>query len=176
MTALLRSLPLMLALLFPAMASADGGTCACGMSNDACQQTGCTCPASTCPVHAGHARHRGMGPGPMAMPSFDAKTVQTVRGTVVGVDRVEHRPGMVGVHLRVKVGTETLVVHAGPGSFIDPKMQFAVNDAIEATGSRLTFNAEPTLLATTITRGGKTVAIREADGTPLFRMPMMTGQ
>ncbi len=158
---------------------ADGGTCACGRSNEQCQQMGCTCgaaPDAQCPVHGKHAMgpgmmgmHRGMMGGPMAQ--FDPKTVTSVKGTVAEVVRVDHGNGFVGTHLKVKVGAEVLVVHVGPQAFIDPKMTFAAGDAIEATGSRITFQNEPTLLATTVKKGGKTVEIRKPDGTPLFTPP-----
>ena len=68
----------------------------------------------------------------------------------------------------MKVGDESIVVLAGPAFFIDPKLTFAVNDEVQATGSKITFEGAPTLLATTLTKNGKTVEIRKADGTPLF--------
>ncbi len=152
---------------------------------EACGQAGCTCASGICPVHGPNARWRphammgpgggrgmGRGPGPMhAMPMFDAKTIVTVKGTVTAIDRVEHGTGFVGVHLKVKAGEETYVVHVGPSFYIDPKMTFAVGDAIEATGSKVTFQGELTLLATTVSKGGQAVEIRKPDGTPLFRGP-----
>ena len=169
MISLFRSTLLLSSLVFSTAALADEAKCACGKSAAECKQTGCTCESGTCAVHGGHRA------GPMAgmmMPTFDPKTVTTVQGTIVAIDRVEHHAGMVGVHLRVKVGAETLVVHAGPASFIDSKMQFVVNDVVSATGSRISHQGEATLLATTITRGGKTVEIRAADGKPLFDVGM----
>lgn len=162
---MLRSI-LTLSLLFGAAAFAADPACPCGMDKTACATAGCSCGGAMCPAHAGHA----MGKGPMghAMPVFDAATVTTVKGKVVALDRVEHGRGFVGVHVKVKVGDETIVVHAGPSFFIDPKLTFAVNDEIQATGSKITFEGAPTLLATTITSHGKTVEIRKADGTPLF--------
>jgi hypothetical protein len=163
---MLRSI-LTLSLLFGATAFAADPACPCGKDKAACAQAGCTCGGGMCPTHAGH----GMRAGPMAhkMPVFDAATVTTVQGKVVEINRVEHQRGFVGVHVKVKVGDETIVVHAGPSFFIDPKLTFAVNDEVQATGSKLTFEGAPTLLATTITKNGKTVELRKADGTPLFR-------
>jgi len=106
--------------------------------------------------------------GPHAMPMFDASTVTTIKGRVTQIDRVEHGRDFTGVHLKVKIADEMVVVHAGPSFFIDPKLSFAVNDDLEATGSKILFDGVPTLLATTISKGGKTVQIRKSDGTPLF--------
>lgn len=170
MTHLLRTTLLMSAMLFSASALAEEANCACGKSSEECKQIACTCASGTCSVHAGH---HGARAGAMAgMPSFDPKTVTTVEGTIVGIDRVEHHKGMVGVHLRLKVGAETLVVHAGPASFIDREMQFAVNDVVSATGSRIQHQGAATLLATTVTRAGKTVELRASDGKPLLNLGM----
>jgi len=137
-------------------------------STQACPKEGCTCsqgPASPCPVH------RGKGAGLTRRPAFDAKTVATFRGTVTAVERVAHGEGLVGVHLRVQSGTQTLVVRLGPASFVDPRATFAAKDAIEVRGSKVTFDGEPTVLAMTVKKGGKAVELRRDDGTPLFRLP-----
>jgi hypothetical protein len=158
----------------------DKAMCGCGKPMEQCQKEGCTCgqgDGGQCALHAG----KGMGMGMMGMhhggmmggmPTFDAKTVATFKGTVTSIDRVEHQKGMVGVHLRVQSGADSLVVHLGPATFVDPKMTFAVKDEVEFKGSKIAFNNESTVLATTVTRGGKSLELRKDDGTPLFRGPM----
>jgi hypothetical protein len=169
----------------------DKAACACGKSMEQCQKEGCTCDKADggeCPLHHGQAKGGAMdmhhGDGAMAggmtmhhgdgamggMPKFDVATVGTFKGTVTAIDRMEHKPGMTGVHLRLRSGTENLVVHLGPSSFVDPKMTFAVNDEVEVKGSRITLHDEPTVLATTVSKGGKSLELRSHDGTPLFPM------
>lgn len=114
----------------------------------------------------------GMGPGPMMMggqAAFDARTVSTFQGTVTAVERVQRGPGMTGVHLRVQAGAESLEVHLGPAAYVDPRLTFAAKDAVEVQGSRVTLGGQAAVLAIRVTKGGKTLELRRADGTPLFR-------
>ena len=151
--------------------AADPAPCACGKGKPAACEAGCVCEGTTCPAHAGHGMRAGMPMGAQkhVMPVFDPSTVTTIKGRITEIVRVEHGRNFTGVHLKVKAGDETLVVHAGPSFFIDPKMTFAVNDELEATGSRIKLDEVPTLLATQLTKGGKTVQIRTPDGKPLFK-------
>jgi hypothetical protein len=64
-------------------------------------------------------------------------------------------------------------VHLGPAAYVDPKMAFAAKDEVEVTGSRVVLGGEPAVLATTVKKGGQALELRQADGTPLFRGPMM---
>lgn len=176
MSRFLRSLLPAVLLVAPAT-FADDPKCPCGMTAAQCKQAGCACDAANCPMLDGGM---GRGPGPHAgmmrgaramamMPAFDPKTVTTIKGTVTAVERVEHGGGQIGVHLAVKSGADTVTVHVGPAAFVDAKMTFAEKDEVEVTGSKVTWNGEPTLLTTVIKKGGKTLEARKADGTALFR-------
>lgn len=144
--------------LVPAASAADegpcqGATCSCG-----------TGEGGRCPLHRPGSTKN------FSRPAFDAHAIITMYGTVTAIEREEHAPGLVGVHLKVKVGQQTMTVHLGPSAFVDPKLAFAEKDAVQFTGSRVTWRGQPTVLATVITRGEKTVRLREDDGTPLFRL------
>ena len=117
---------------------------------------------------------KGMGgPGMMGeRPVFDAKSMVTIKGVVKELQRMPHGPGFVGLHLVVAAGDELLTVHLGPADFVEPKLTFAVGDAVEVTGSRLTFKGTPTLLTTVVKKGSTSLELRSADGTPKFRGPM----
>jgi hypothetical protein len=141
-----------------------------GDSSTGCQGAACTCgqkgEAAQCPLHR---------PGKKAAhdfpkPSFDANTISTMYGTVTAVERHTHAPGFVGVHLKVQVGKQTFTVHLGPADYVDAKLSFAEKDAVQFTGSNVTWEGQPTVLATVVTRGDKTVRLRQDDGTPLFRL------
>ena len=131
-----------------------------------CAKGACTCDrgSAPCPLH--YARPARRAP----VPSFNVNSVGTFIGTVVAVDRVEHGQGLTGVHLRVRAGPETLLVHLGPSSFVDPKMTFAPRDQVVVKGSRSTVEDQPTVVAISVSRSGKSLDLRRDDGTPLFRL------
>jgi hypothetical protein len=97
---------------------------------------------------------RGMGPGAgMGARLYDPQTVITVTGQV---EKLEELPSMGGgagrgmmyrgVHLKTDQGG--LMVHLGPGWYLDEK-KFAVKigDTVEVTGSKVTLNQQPALIA-----------------------------
>jgi len=140
--------------LSPALAFADD-------SPGGCQGEACTCgqggEGSRCPLHRPGSKKAA------ARPRFDANTLITMYGTVTAVTRETQ-----GVHLTVQVGRQTMTVHLGPADFVDGKLAFAEKDAVQFTGSSVTWNGQPTVLATVVTRGEKTLRLRQDDGTPLF--------
>ncbi|GMU59206.1 MAG: hypothetical protein AMXMBFR34_09690 [Myxococcaceae bacterium] len=142
-----------LALAEDSSAGCEGAACGCGQKGE----------GARCPLHRPGAKKP-------ARPAFDANTVSTRYGTVTAVERPSHAPGLVGVHLKVQVGKQTLTVHLGPADFVDSRLSFAEKDAVQFTGSNVTWEGQPTVLATVVTRGDKTVRLRQDDGTPLFRM------
>lgn len=160
---LARSTLIILALsLAPTAALADENT-------TGCQGESCTCGSGEgghCPLHRPGSKRAPKVHGP----AFDANTIATMYGTITAVERETHAPGMVGVHLKVRVGQQTLTVRLGPADFVDPLMTFAEADAVQFTGSNVRVDGQPNVLATVVTRGGKTVRLREDDGTPLFRL------
>lgn len=107
----------------------------------------------------------------MERPVFDAKSVVTIKGVVKDLEKHPHGPGFVGLHLKLAVGTELITAHLGPTDFVDPKLTFAVGDAVEVTGSRMTFKGTPTMLTTVVKKGTRSLELRGPDGTPRFRAP-----
>ena len=108
----------------------------------------------------------GNGPGQRM---FDPKTITTVQGDVVAVQRVEGRRHT-GVHLTVAVGSESVDVHLGPDFYVDAQaLQIAKGDRIEVKGSRITFDGKPAVVAQEVRRGAEVLALRDASGTPAWR-------
>jgi hypothetical protein len=71
------------------------------------------------------------------------------------------------MHLIVKTDTGYLEVHAGPSSYISQKeFSFAKGEAIEVVGSKVTIAGKEVILAREITRDGKTLVLRNAQGVP----------
>jgi hypothetical protein len=108
------------------------------------------------------------GPG-RGMPNYDPKTETTVQGTVEDVQQQAGRHGWMGTHLVLKTGVETLEVHVGPSNYIQQKdFSFAKGDSLSIVGSRVTIDGKPALIAREITKEGKTLALRNASGVPLW--------
>jgi hypothetical protein len=112
---------------------------------------------------------RGMGGGYGG--KYDPQTVETVSGEVISVDKVAYgRRGYYGVHLLLKTDKGDLSVHLGPSWFVGRQtVKIAVHDAIEVTGSKVTYGGKPALIAAEIRKGGETLRLRTAEGLPLWR-------
>jgi DNA/RNA endonuclease YhcR with UshA esterase domain len=106
------------------------------------------------------------GPSPRRR-RYDPKTEITVKGTVEDVQQYTGRHGMTGVHLILKTDSSTLDVHVGPSAYISQQhFSFAKGDSIEVVGSKITLRGTETLLAREITKDGKTLVLRDAQGIP----------
>ena len=62
------------------------------------------------------------------------------------------------------------MVHLGPGWYLDEK-KFAVKvgDTVSATGSKVTLNNQPALIAREVTVNGTTLKLRDDQGLPVWR-------
>lgn len=123
-------------------------------------------PGACGPCGRGEGRGGGRGAG---MRHFDAKTVTTIHGDVVDVERVARRRHE-GVHLVVAMGSERLTVHLGPSFYVDAQaLKLAKGDRVEVKGSRTTFGDQPVLLAQEVRKGSEVLPLRDATGVPLWR-------
>ena len=109
---------------------------------------------------------QGRGPG-MGMSNYDPKTEVTVKGTIEDVQQQQGMHGWMGTHLVLKTDSGTLDVHAGPSGYIAEKQfSFTKGDTIEVVGSNVTLQNKDALLAREITKDGKTLVLRNAQGVP----------
>lgn len=99
---------------------------------------------------------------------YDPKTEVTVTGTISDVQEVSGvRKGWTGTHLIVKTDAGDTDVHVGPSSYVAGKQfSFAKGDAVEVVGSKVTMAGKEVVLAREITRGGKTLVLRNSQGIP----------
>ncbi len=106
--------------------------------------------------------------GPHGMRNYDPKTEVTVKGMVEDVQQqVAGKKGQMGTHLVLKTDSGTLPIHVGPSAYIASKQfSFAKGDEIEVLGSKVSIGGEETLLAREITKQGKTLVLRNAQGVP----------
>jgi hypothetical protein len=104
---------------------------------------------------------------PMA---YNASAEVTVRGVVQEV-RNFYCPvsGDEGTHLMVATDRGVVEVHVAPARFLlGQRWQFARGDDVEIVGAGIIFRGHEALIARTIARGPQTVALRKADGKPLW--------
>lgn len=118
-------------------------------------------------------RWRGSGGWGMGTPygkMYDPKTVTTLVGEVVAVERITPTQGMsYGIHLIVKAGQETVSVHLGPAWYIENQdIKIVPKDKIEVKGSRITFQGKPAIIAATVKKGAETLELRNENGFPVW--------
>jgi hypothetical protein len=112
---------------------------------------------------------RGPGGGAGYDRMYDPKTVETVSGEVVSVDKISDRSMDSGVSLTLKTAKETILVYLGPGWFLAQKdLTFAPRDQVEITGSQITFQGKPAIIAAQVKKGDKSLQLRDPAGIPAW--------
>ncbi|HEX9667671.1 MAG TPA: DNA-binding protein [Thermodesulfobacteriota bacterium] len=112
----------------------------------------------------------GWGSGSGYNRMYDPKTVETILGEVVTLEKITPRDGMsYGVHLIVKTDGETISVHLGPGWFIERQdIMIEPKDKIEVTGSRITYQGKPVIIAAEVKKGDELLKLRDENGIPYW--------
>jgi hypothetical protein len=125
-------------------------------------------------VHAqGGPRWRGSGgwsPGSQFGRLYDPKTVETISGEVVKVDRITPVRGMsAGVHLIVKTDKEEVPVILGPQWYIENQdVKIEPKDKLEIKGSRAIVQGKPALIAAEVKKGADILRLRDESGVPVW--------
>jgi hypothetical protein len=115
------------------------------------------------------------GPGSAAEKKYprmyDPKTVETVSGEVIKVEKIPHRRGRGdGIHLILKTDKEEIPVRLGPSRYLDKQdVKIGQNDKIEVKGSRLTFRGKTALIAAEVKKGDALLKLRDESGVPAWR-------
>ena len=74
-----------------------------------------------------------------------------------------------GVHFTLKTEKETIPVHLGPSWYMEEQaVSFAPGDKVEVTGSRITYQGQPTIIAAEVKKGGQVLKLRDAAGVPVW--------
>ncbi len=108
----------------------------------------------------------------MMMHKYDPKTVETVEGEVLSVETVRSNccSDMHGaLHISLKTGKETITVFGGSAWYIGKKMKIQKGDTITVTGSRITEDGRPAIVAKEIKKGSVTLQVRKDNGKPMWR-------
>jgi hypothetical protein len=112
----------------------------------------------------------GWGPGTSYGRMYDTKTVETVSGEVIKVDRITPMRGMSsGVHLMVKTDKGEVSVHLGPQWYLENQdIRIEPKDTVEIKGSRVTIQGQPALIAAEVKKGDQVLKLRDDAGIPMW--------
>jgi hypothetical protein len=101
---------------------------------------------------------------------YDPKTVETITGQVVKVDRITPLKGMSGgVHMTVKTDGEQISVHLGPAFYLENQdVKIEPKDKVEVKGSRVTFEGKPAIIAAEVKKGDEVLRLRDDNGFPMW--------
>jgi hypothetical protein len=106
----------------------------------------------------------------LAQRDYDAKTVETIEGKVLSIEKTTpaKRRGY-WVDLMLQIGNEIIAVQLGPAWYIDKQTpRIEANDTITVTGSRVTIDGRPAIIAADITRGNEVLKLRYGNGVPVW--------
>ena len=112
----------------------------------------------------------GWGPGSDYGRMYDPKTVETVTGDVVKVDRITPMPGMSsGVHLVVKTDKGDVSVHLGPQWYLENQdVKIEPKNKVVIKGSRVMLQGQPALIAAEVRKGDGILKLRDDAGVPMW--------
>jgi hypothetical protein len=112
----------------------------------------------------------GWGMGSKYGRMYNPKTVETINGDVISVDRITPRKEMrYGIHLMVKTDKEEISVHLGPGWYIEnQEISIEPKDKISVKGSRITINGNSAIVAAEIMKGDEILKLRDESGFPVW--------
>ncbi|HSF33719.1 MAG TPA: DNA-binding protein [Candidatus Tectomicrobia bacterium] len=101
---------------------------------------------------------------------YDPKTAETISGEVVSVGHLTPMKGMGrGTRMTLKTATETVSVHLGPSWYLEHQdVKLVPKDPVEVTGSRITFQGQPALIAGEVRKGDEVLKLRDDSGYPVW--------
>ncbi len=103
-------------------------------------------------------------------PKYNVANEIKIKGTV---DEVKVVPGaMEGIHLVLKDGTETTLVHVAPERFLkEMDTEFAKGDQLEVVGCKIKAeDGTDELLSRQIVKNGNELMVRDKKGTPIWAL------
>jgi hypothetical protein len=112
----------------------------------------------------------GWGPGGQYGRMYDPKTVETINGRVISVEKMTPRAGMsYGVHATLQSEKETISVHLGPGWYIENQdVKILPQDMIEVKGSRVALAGKPAIIAAEVKKADDLLKLRDEAGFPVW--------
>ena len=101
---------------------------------------------------------------------FNTNTIETISGTVEAVEIISLDTNMpTGIHLKVKTKSEVVSVHLGPSWYLDnQEIRFEKGDKITITGSKITYQNAPAVIAAEVEKGDDILLLRDKAGYPVW--------
>lgn len=101
---------------------------------------------------------------------YNPQSAYTAAGTIESIESFVPAKGMApGLHMMVKTATETVDVHLGPVWYLERlDVKLAPGDSIQLSGSRVTIDGKPAVIAAEIRKGDRTLTLRDASGIPVW--------
>ena len=86
------------------------------------------------------------------------------------VEEIKTVPGPAeGIHLMLKSGTDTILVHVAPQAFLkDMDFAFEKGDTLEILGSKIKVDGQDEVLAREIVKSGNQLTLRDKKGLPIW--------
>lgn len=112
----------------------------------------------------------GWGTGGAYGRLYDPKTVETINGEVVSLEQITPYKGMsYGVHMLVKTDKGAVSVHLGPVWYLENQdVKLEPKDKVTITGSRITFDGKPAIIAAEVKKGDDVLVLRNVAGIPVW--------
>lgn len=105
-------------------------------------------------------------------PRYDVATVIDVDATVMDLRQVPRNNPLSGLHLTVKIESDTIDVFLGPVDFLKEfEITFVKGDKLEIIGSKVKFGGAHIVLARQVRRDETTLYLRDAKGKPHWTAP-----
>jgi hypothetical protein len=105
-----------------------------------------------------------------AQRNYNPKTVETIQGNVVSVEKTPSKGRTYGIHLILQTDKETIPVHLGPGWYVEKQTpRIEPNETITVTGSRISVDGKPAIIAARVTKGNEILNLRDENGIPIWR-------
>ena len=101
---------------------------------------------------------------------YDPRTAQTVEGEVVEVRNfTPPTKGASGVRFTLKTNRGPIEVILGPSWYVATQnFVIAPHDQVTVTGSRVAVEGKATIIASEVSKGGRTWKLRHNDGLPVW--------
>ena len=100
---------------------------------------------------------------------YDSKTVEILSGEVAAVGKFIPSGKPAGVRFTFKTDQGPIEVILGRGSYIEQQgFKFEPQDKVTVKGSRVAVEGKPTIIAAEVTKGEKTLKLRDANGQPVW--------
>jgi hypothetical protein len=101
--------------------------------------------------------------------NYDPPAEITVSGQILHVVSFPASDGVVGLHFDLQTSAGMVNVHVAPALFIGQlNVSYFADDKVDIVGVKAFIDGNTSFIARSITRDGKTLVLRLADGTPAW--------